>query len=93
MGDWGVGAGCGNCGYEIEPTSPSPGEFPNELVNQNAIKLSNGHSPQIRKNGELLVRMCRGQAIAFDILKVTKYKYKYLAQFSAEYRYFNFFKL
>ncbi len=24
--------------------------------------LSNGHSPQIRENGELLVRMCRGKA-------------------------------
>jgi hypothetical protein len=23
------------------------------------LKLSNGHSPQIRQNGELLVRMCR----------------------------------
>ncbi len=23
------------------------------------IELSNGHSPQIRQNGELLVRMCR----------------------------------
>jgi hypothetical protein len=25
-------------------------------------KLSNGHSPQIRENGELLVRMCRGES-------------------------------
>ncbi len=24
--------------------------------------LSNGHSPQIRQNGELLVRMCRGES-------------------------------
>jgi hypothetical protein len=24
--------------------------------------LSNGHSPQIRENGELLVRMCRGES-------------------------------
>jgi hypothetical protein len=27
-----------------------------------ALKLSNGHSPQIRQNGELLVRMCRGES-------------------------------
>jgi hypothetical protein len=25
-------------------------------------KVSNGHSPQIRQNGELLVRMCRGES-------------------------------
>jgi hypothetical protein len=25
-------------------------------------KLSNGHSPQIRENGKLLVRMCRGES-------------------------------
>ena len=25
-------------------------------------KLSNGHSPQIRQNGELLARMCRGES-------------------------------
>ncbi len=25
-------------------------------------QLSNGHSPQIRHNGELLVRMCRGES-------------------------------
>jgi hypothetical protein len=25
-------------------------------------KVSNGHSPQIRRNGELLVRMCRGES-------------------------------
>jgi hypothetical protein len=25
-------------------------------------QLSNGHSPQIRENGELLVRMCRGES-------------------------------
>ncbi len=25
------------------------------------FKLSNGHSPQIRQNGELLVQMCRGE--------------------------------
>jgi len=25
-------------------------------------KLSNGHSPQICENGELLVRMCRGES-------------------------------
>ncbi len=24
--------------------------------------VSNGHSPQIRENGELLVRMCRGES-------------------------------
>ncbi len=24
--------------------------------------LSNGHSPQIRENGELLLRMCRGES-------------------------------
>ncbi len=24
--------------------------------------LSNGHSPRIRKNGELLMRMCRGES-------------------------------
>jgi hypothetical protein len=28
----------------------------------NTYKLSNGHSPQIRQNGELLVRMCRGES-------------------------------
>jgi hypothetical protein len=27
-----------------------------------AIILSNGHSPQICENGELLVRMCRGES-------------------------------
>jgi hypothetical protein len=27
-----------------------------------AKKLSNGHSPQIHQNGELLVRMCRGES-------------------------------
>ena len=27
--------------------------------------LSNGHSPQIRQNGELLVRMCRGESRFF----------------------------
>jgi hypothetical protein len=26
------------------------------------FKVSNGHSPQIRQNGELLVRMCRGES-------------------------------
>jgi hypothetical protein len=26
------------------------------------FNLSNGHSPQIRENGELLVRMCRGES-------------------------------
>jgi hypothetical protein len=27
-----------------------------------AFKLSNGHSPQIRQIGELLVRMCQGES-------------------------------
>jgi hypothetical protein len=31
-------------------------------------KLSNGHSPQIRQNGELLVRMCRGESHFCSIL-------------------------
>ena len=26
------------------------------------LRLSNGHSPQIRLNGELLVQMCRGES-------------------------------
>jgi hypothetical protein len=26
------------------------------------FRVSNGHSPQIRENGELLVRMCRGES-------------------------------
>ena len=26
------------------------------------LSLSNGHSPQIRENGELLVQMCRGES-------------------------------
>ena len=29
---------------------------------ETAKKLSNGHSPQIRQNGELLARMCRGES-------------------------------
>ncbi len=29
------------------------------------IYLSNGHSPQIRQNGKLLVRMCRGESRFF----------------------------
>ena len=33
-----------------------------------AMKLSNGHSPQIRQNGELLVRMCRGESHFCSIL-------------------------
>jgi hypothetical protein len=33
-----------------------------KLVEDIKDKLSNGHSPQIRKNGELLVRMCRGKS-------------------------------
>jgi hypothetical protein len=32
-----------------------------QLTLLNAYLLSNGHSPQIRQNGELLVRMCRGE--------------------------------
>ncbi len=31
-------------------------------------RLSNGHSPQIRQNGELLVRMCRGESHFCSIL-------------------------
>jgi hypothetical protein len=27
-----------------------------------SFEVSNGHSPQIRQNGELLVRMCRGES-------------------------------
>jgi hypothetical protein len=40
----------------------------NERTNINYIgkekvsRLSNGHSPQIRQNRELLVRMCRGES-------------------------------
>jgi hypothetical protein len=26
------------------------------------VTVSNGHSPQIRQNGELLVRMCQGES-------------------------------
>ncbi len=37
--------------------------FPCGYVNfQVGTKLSNGHSPQIRENGELLVRMWRGES-------------------------------
>ena len=31
-------------------------------LSKDKYKLSNGHSPQIRQNGELLVRMCRGES-------------------------------
>ncbi len=31
-------------------------------VQVHVFELSNGHSPQIRQNGELLVRMCRGES-------------------------------
>jgi hypothetical protein len=37
------------------PTQPSEQLF-------FAFQLSNGHSPQIRRNGELLVRMCRSES-------------------------------
>jgi hypothetical protein len=30
------------------------------------LHLSNGHSPQIRENGELLMRMCRGESHFFQ---------------------------
>ena len=33
-----------------------------KLGHKIALELSNGHSPQIRQNGELLVRMCRGES-------------------------------
>ncbi len=34
-----------------------------ELTSPNlTLQVSNGHSPQIRENGELLVRMCRGES-------------------------------
>ncbi len=32
------------------------------FFNKNEIKLSNGHSRQIRENGELLARMWRGES-------------------------------
>ncbi len=32
------------------------------MLNFFASIVSNGHSPQIRENGELLVRMCRGES-------------------------------
>ncbi len=34
--------------------------------NNNVLLLSNGHSPQIRENGELLVRMCRMRVTFFQ---------------------------
>ena len=33
-----------------------------KLVNRNAIKLSNGHSPQICQIGKLLMQMCGGES-------------------------------
>jgi hypothetical protein len=35
-------------------------------LKQKDLLLSNGHSPQIRENGELLVRMCRGESHFFQ---------------------------
>ena len=32
------------------------------IFKQFLVILSNGHSPQIRRNGKLLVRMCRGES-------------------------------
>ncbi len=48
-------------GVRGDETTP-PRQIFEKLVNKNAIKLSNGHSPQIRQNGELLARMCRGES-------------------------------
>ena len=36
--------------------------FQNRNSNQITFILSNGHLPQIRENGKLLVRMCRGES-------------------------------
>jgi hypothetical protein len=36
------------------------------LTHKSKFKLSNGHSPQICKNGELLVRMCRMRVSFFQ---------------------------
>ena len=33
--------------------------------------ISNGHSPQIRRNGELLVRMCRMQVTVWRMYRVS----------------------
>jgi hypothetical protein len=32
------------------------------MFDESGFNLSNGHSPQICQNGELLVRMCRGES-------------------------------
>jgi len=38
------------------------GKFLKKLFNTNAIKLSNGHSPQICETRSLLLRMCQGES-------------------------------
>jgi hypothetical protein len=41
-------------------------ERKNHLIANSCFNLSNGHSPQIRENGELLVRMCRMRVTFFQ---------------------------
>jgi hypothetical protein len=54
---------------EIRSSDPlSPNLVFKKLEHKTVIKLSNGHLPQICQNGELLVRMCRGESHFWSIL-------------------------
>ena len=46
----------------MNPSNLTQGIVMAAMKNVIVQKVSNGHSPQIRQNGKLLVRMCRGES-------------------------------